>query len=143
MEKIDKNDKIKSLKYGTFHIVDEIEVIDGVTVVYTKDSKCFPLYEITKFNPFKEFINYHEKKSKGKESNLDEKTEKFYDSALTISVEVTPEEYFKLGNTETQNETKKSDFPSNTFPVALTCVFVFSFLYVFGNLFYEIYSIIK
>jgi hypothetical protein len=143
MEKIDKNYKIKSLKYGTFHIVDDIEVIDGVTVVYTEDSKCFPVYEVEKFNPFKEFINYNEKKSKGEKSNLDEKTKKFYDEALTISVEVTPEEYFKLDNTETQNKTEKSDFPSNIFPIVLTCIFVFSFLYVFGNLFYEIYSIIR
>ena len=36
-------------------------------MVDTEDSKSFPLHDVVKFNPFQEFMDYNEKKSKGEE----------------------------------------------------------------------------
>jgi hypothetical protein len=141
MEKIVIEDQIKSLKYNTVHKVVDIEEFDEVTLVYTQDSKSFPLDEVVKFCPYSQFINYHEKKSNGEEIELDEKTQEFYSNTLTIDVEVTPEQYFELKSPITKIE-KKSIF-ENILPILLTSIFIFSFIYVFGNIFYEIYSIIK
>jgi hypothetical protein len=141
MEKITIEDQIKSLKYNTIHKVVDIEEFDDVTLVYTEDSKSFPLHDVVKFNPFQEFMDYNEKKSKGEEIKLDEKTQEFYSGVLTVDVEISPEQYFELKSPITKIE-KKSIF-EDILPILLTSIFIFSFIYVFGNIFYEIYSIIK
>jgi hypothetical protein len=122
MEKIDKNDKIKSLKYGTFHVADEIEIIDGITVVYTEDSKCFPYNEIEKINEIEfyknSFVSVLEESSKDN-SNL-----------LKIQVDESPEEYFNRSfNIQKNEENKKSnvkiyDFLGNIFTYSLVALVI-------------------
>lgn len=141
MEKIKIEDQIKSLKYNTIHKVVDIEEFDEVTLVYTEDSKSFPLYEVVKFCPYNQFIDYLDKKSKGGEVELDEKTQQFYENALTIDVKITPEQYFELESPKTKTE--KNIIFENIFPTLLTSIFIFSFIYVFGIIFYEMYSIIR
>jgi len=48
MEKIIKGDYIVDIVKGTKHCVDSIEVIDNQTIIFTEDSKCFPVEKIKK-----------------------------------------------------------------------------------------------
>ena len=41
--------QIINKKTDTIHIVDEIEVINNETLVFTQDVKCFPLSEVEKY----------------------------------------------------------------------------------------------
>jgi len=49
-------------KTNTIHIVDEIEVINNETLVFTQDVKCFPLSEVKKY-PNLEKINNEDDES--------------------------------------------------------------------------------
>jgi|688.fasta_scaffold2148801_2 hypothetical protein len=40
------NDKIVNKKNSTIHIVEHMETVSGINVIYTTDSKCFPISEI-------------------------------------------------------------------------------------------------
>lgn len=46
-EKLEVLDKIINNKTKTTHTVEHIESVDGCIVVYTLDSKCFPIEVIT------------------------------------------------------------------------------------------------
>ena len=46
MNKITKGSKIQSNKFKTIHIVEHVEIIDDLTLVYTEDIKCFPITEV-------------------------------------------------------------------------------------------------
>jgi hypothetical protein len=141
MEKITIEDQIKSLKYNTIHKVVDIEEFDDVTLVYTEDSKSFPLHEVAKFCQYSQFIDYHEKKSKGEEIKLDEKTQEFYSGILTVDVEISPEQYFESKFPKTN--TKKNSIFLDLLPIVITSIFIFSFIYVFGNIFYGMYNLMK
>lgn len=45
---ITQGTQIKNKKTNTIHVVDDIEVINHETLVFTKDLKCFPITEIEK-----------------------------------------------------------------------------------------------
>jgi hypothetical protein len=46
---IRRGTQIINEKTNTIHIVDEIEVINNETLVFTQDVKCFPLSEVKKY----------------------------------------------------------------------------------------------
>ena len=48
MYELSKGDKIYSKTSNSVHIVEEVETISDITVVFTEDSKCFPLSEVEK-----------------------------------------------------------------------------------------------
>lgn len=39
-------EKIKSLTKKTIHVIESIETIAGKTVIFTKDTKCFPVEDV-------------------------------------------------------------------------------------------------
>lgn len=46
MKKLFKGDYVLSSKYKTYHYVESIEDFGTQIVVFTEDSKCFPLEEV-------------------------------------------------------------------------------------------------
>jgi hypothetical protein len=48
MKKLFKGDYVLNSKHNTYHHVESIEDFDNKIVVFTEDSKCFPLEEVTK-----------------------------------------------------------------------------------------------
>lgn len=64
MEKITKGDLIEILETGSYHVADEIEHYEEVSVVYTEDNKCFSLNSVKKItnselNKCYEKVIYH------------------------------------------------------------------------------------
>lgn len=41
-----KYDRVLNTQTDTIHTIDEIEVVDELTIVYTEDGNCFPEYMI-------------------------------------------------------------------------------------------------
>jgi len=39
--------KIRSLTKKTTHVIESIETVEGKTVIFTEDTKCFPVEDIT------------------------------------------------------------------------------------------------
>ena len=46
---MEKGDKIKDIKNGSIHIIESIESFDDNTVIFTEDSKCLPINEVSEF----------------------------------------------------------------------------------------------
>lgn len=44
-----KGDKIKDIKNGSIHIIESIESFDDNTVIFTEDSKCLPIENVSEF----------------------------------------------------------------------------------------------
>jgi hypothetical protein len=42
-----KGDKIKDIKNGSIHIIESIESFDDNTVIFTEDSKCLPIEQVS------------------------------------------------------------------------------------------------
>ena len=45
-----KGDKIKDIKNGSIHIIESIESFDDNTVIFTEDSKCLPIEQVSIMN---------------------------------------------------------------------------------------------
>ena len=45
-----KGDKIKDIKNGSTHIIESIESFDDNTVIFTDDSKCLPIEQVSIMN---------------------------------------------------------------------------------------------
>lgn len=45
-----KGDKIKDIKNGSTHIIESIESFDDNTVIFTEDSKCLPIEQVSIMN---------------------------------------------------------------------------------------------
>lgn len=45
-----KGDKIKDIKNGSTHIIESIESFDDNTVIFTEDSKCLPIGQVSIMN---------------------------------------------------------------------------------------------
>lgn len=45
-----KGDKIKDIKNGSTHIIESIESFDDHTVIFTEDSKCLPIEQVSIMN---------------------------------------------------------------------------------------------
>lgn len=45
--KFNIGDKIRFIKKNSIHLIESIETIANQTVIFTEDSKCFPVEEIT------------------------------------------------------------------------------------------------
>lgn len=52
--------QILNKKTNTIHIVDDIEVINNETLVFTKDMKCFPISEIKRIEVQDTSLSYSE-----------------------------------------------------------------------------------
>ena len=58
MRKIIKGDKIYSKSKGTYHIVDDVETIEGFEIIFTEDIKGFPFDDVKKcVNSFADFLD--------------------------------------------------------------------------------------
>lgn len=47
---MEKGDKIKDIKNGSTHIIESIESFDDNTVIFTEDSKCLPIEQVSIMN---------------------------------------------------------------------------------------------
>jgi hypothetical protein len=47
---------VKNIKTNTFHILDVIESYGDVTVVFTKDSKCFNINDVKILNNVERYL---------------------------------------------------------------------------------------
>jgi hypothetical protein len=47
---MEKGDKIKDIKKGTIHIIESIELFGEDTVIFTEDSKCLPMEQVSVMN---------------------------------------------------------------------------------------------
>lgn len=88
MEQIIKGDKIFSESTQKFHIIDEIQIIQGVELYFTLDSKCFLKQQVKKcINSFTDFIEKQLNEEIVDENELSEfvKTiSKKFDSKITL-----------------------------------------------------------
>ena len=69
-----KGDKIYSKTSKSVHIVEEVETICDITVVFTEDSKCFPLSDVEKHSD--SFLSYYFLKVFRKEVVIEEEEQK-------------------------------------------------------------------
>jgi hypothetical protein len=67
-------DKIRNKKTNTIHIVDSIDVFDGLTLIFTKDIKYIPINDV-EIVPESLISKYFIKLFRGEELNCDEETE--------------------------------------------------------------------
>lgn len=49
MKNFTKGDRIEHVDKKTNHVVESVESIEDITVVFTEDSKCFPINKIRKY----------------------------------------------------------------------------------------------
>jgi len=47
---MEKGDKIKDIKNGSIHIIESIESFNDNTVIFTEDSKCLPIEQVSIMN---------------------------------------------------------------------------------------------
>tara|TARA_R110000772_G_scaffold197442_1_gene308237 strand:+ start:168 stop:428 length:261 start_codon:yes stop_codon:yes gene_type:complete len=47
---MEKGDKIKDIKKGSIHIIESIESFGEDTVIFTEDSKCLPIEQVSVMN---------------------------------------------------------------------------------------------
>lgn len=47
---MEKGDKIKDIKNGSTHIIESIVSFDDNTVIFTEDSKCLPIEQVSIMN---------------------------------------------------------------------------------------------
>jgi hypothetical protein len=48
MKKFKKGDYIECVDKKTKHVIESLETIENITVIFTEDSKCFPVEKIKK-----------------------------------------------------------------------------------------------
>ena len=91
MNKITKGSKIQSNKFKTIHIVEHVETIDDLTLVYTEDIKCFPIIEVTYFSTINEKLcNLFKKLVGGKNVEIKEDSDEHQElkKLLTVNYDI-------------------------------------------------------
>jgi hypothetical protein len=88
MNEIIQGDKIFSNSSKSFHIVDGVEIIEGFTLVFTEDVKCFPINDVRKcINSWSDFL---EKKMNDEKIDEVEYNSFIKDMALKMEKEFGP-----------------------------------------------------
>ena len=114
MIKITKGSKIQSNKFKTIHIVEHVETVDDLTLVYTEDIKCFPMSEVTYFSTINEKLcNLFKKWVGGKNVEIKEDSEEHQELKKLLTV--------NYGIEKLKNDFKKSleSFEQKKIQVAL------------------------
>jgi len=91
MNKITKGSKIQNNKFKTIHIVEHVETINDLTLVYTEDIKCFPISEVTYFSTINEKLcNLFKKWIGGKNVEIKDGSEEHQElrKLLTVNYDV-------------------------------------------------------
>jgi hypothetical protein len=92
MSQINKGDRIYSKTSNSYHIVDNVEFIGGYELVFTEDSKCFPINFVSKcVNSFYEFL---EKKFCG--DSIPEEEYDYFVQSIAEQLPQTPIESYDL-----------------------------------------------
>ena len=79
MKQISIGDKIYSSTTDNFHVIESVENIEGHNLVFTEDSKCFPIQCV--FKSIETFYDLFERISQNQPPS-EKETESFYKSLI-------------------------------------------------------------